>query len=124
MACAIFPRLPDRFFRPRKNIVDRDKMLVEKREEVKEKKKEKERKKEEEEERRKEKKKKERMTSWFRISRSRLPTSTASSSSSPFLYLLYLLLTPLSFFVFLLIGRVPTAQGRMAIFEASRAKPV
>lgn len=57
MACAIFPRLPDRFFRPRKNIVDRDKMLVEKREEVKEKKKEKERKKEEEEERRKEKKK-------------------------------------------------------------------
>lgn len=124
MACAIFPRLPDRFFRPRKNIVDRDKMLVEKREEVKEKKKEKERKKEEEEERRKEKKKKERMTSWFRISRSRLPTSTASSSSSPFLYLLYLLLTPLSFFVFLLIGRVPSAQGRMAIFEASRAKPV
>lgn len=124
MACAIFPRLPDRFFRPRKNIVDRDKMLVEKREEVKEKKKEKERKKEEEEERRKEKKKKERMTSWFRISCSRLPTSTASSSSSPFLYLLYLLLTPLSFFVFLLIGRVPTAQGRMAIFEASRAKLV
>lgn len=47
MACAIFPRLPDRFFRPRKNIVDRDKMLVEKREEVKEKKKEKEKRKKE-----------------------------------------------------------------------------
>lgn len=123
MACAIFPRLPDRFFRPRKNIVDRDKMLVEKREEVKEKKKEKERKKEEEEERRKEKKKEGKND---QLDQPQPPTD--------FHRLLFLFSfplpplppppSPLSFFVFLLIGRVPSAQGRMAIFEASRAKPV
>lgn len=125
MACAIFPRLPDRFFRPRKNIVDRDKMLVEKREEVKEKKKEKERKKEEEEERRKEKKKE---------GKNDQLVSDQLQPPTDFHRLLFLFSfplpplppppSPLSFFVFLLIGRVPSAQGRMAIFEASRAKPV
>lgn len=64
---------------------------------------------------------KETMTGRFRI------TAAAYQLPPPPLPLLLsssLPLAPLLVFVFLLIGRVPSAQGRMAIFEANRAKPV